>query len=189
MAIALLYLCLSSCTSEWTGDCQAPFFGDGNSSSSKVIADREKLIGADFRIVTKYEAELTDVVIEVTFPKEITLKPKRVYYTNEIIDFANKKVTRKIDKIVGLGEESTGCAITYDVDNWSKPIEVFRKVYFRQRVKCDVSQNMPEGIYVKRSFFNVKNGRLVATADSDKYWKYCGGANTSTTAQPAQVCK
>ena len=189
VAIALLCLCLSSCTREWTGDCKGPFIGDANTSWPDKLEGAKKLKGANFSIVTKFEAELTDVVIEVTFPKEITIKPPRMFYTNETFDYVNKKVIRKIDKMPGSSQESTGCAIDYDTDKWSKPIEVFRKVYFRQRVTCDISQNMPEGIYTKRTFFYVKNGRLDATADSDKHWKYVGGPAQSATPQPVQVCK
>lgn len=188
--IALLCLYLSSCTSEWTGNCEGPFFADGNTSfPDKVTETHYKLGGADFDIATKYEAELTDVVLEVTFPKEIKLKPKLVYETNEVVDFANRKVIRKIDRMSGDTRESTGCAIEYDIDKWCKPIEVFRKVYFRQRVTCDISQNMPEGIYIKRTFFYAKNGRLVVTADSDKYWIFVGGPEQYAIPKSEKACK
>lgn len=170
------YRCSNDCNF-WGDACNADaiYFQDSYGSFQTVNGSEKKLGGFSVHINTDCAAELSNVFIEVVLPKEVTilsLHPQQ----NEHVDYANRRVTRKVDKILQVSSASTGIGVKYDTAEWSKPIEVFISADYKQKVVCKYEwQGRKNGRYTKKTYFIVnEKGTLDEMPNSDKMWTYVG---------------
>lgn len=150
-------------------------FQDTYGSGPNVNGSVKNLTDLIVHIETGCAVELSNVLIEVSLPKEVTIKPFLHPEPNEHFDYVNNKVTRKIDKILHISSEMLGLWVKYDSAKWSKPIEVFMSVDYARTVVCPYPA-LKNGRYTKRRYFLLnEEGTLQPTPRSDKMWTYVGG--------------
>lgn len=168
----ITYRCSNDC-----GACSGDeiHFQDWYNSSSTMDRAVKKLDSFSMQIDTGCAVKLSNVLIEITLPKEVVISPFFRPQPNEHFDYVNNKVSRKIDKILQISSEMLGVSVKYDSTKWSKPIEVFISFDYKRTVDCPYPAYI-DGRYTKKRYLLYnEEGKLYDTSYSDdKTWTYVG---------------
>ncbi len=154
---------LVSCIPYDDDTCRMPMFG------SKTYfkfdnSDKSKIYGVSIHVDATSGAELSNIFITATFPKEVNIGKVYGYIwsgidrtdtggaliktQNNVVSYSFSRHIKAVDEIV--------CGINMNSMNnkWSKPIEVEISLEFKQIIQCS-SGGMKDGKYTKKSTLSI----------------------------------
>jgi len=182
--IITMFFVLVSCIPYDDDTCRMPMFGSKTyfKLDSSPEGDK-KLHRVAIEIDATHGAELSGIIINASFPKEVRIGKAYSLSGNPIsetegvvIKSENNIVTYNFSR--SIKADSILCGILIDALNnkWSKPIEVDISVNFKQVIKCS-SGGMKNGRYTKKTtlIINPKDGKYYEREGRvEGEWVYAG---------------
>lgn len=167
--IIAVMLILVSCIPYDDDTCRMPMFGSkAYFTYSNLAGSKDKVHAVDIHLDATTGAELSDIVITASFPKEVRIGKAFSFTSNNsnfdtegsLVKTENNVVSYIFSRSIKADKIICGIVMESLHNKWSKPIEVDISLNFKQIIQCS-SGGMKDGRYTKKSTLSInpKDGK------------------------------